>query len=255
MRDVSLGLTDPAAPQPPPVRGRRTVNRGALLGVGILFALIGATLGAAYLMDRSKTAGPASADGLTIWSGGDSMSYYISAGLRRELEPDGAVFVQEAPEYVGGSGLLSTDFYDWEASIRDDVLPLDPDMIVFMIGANDANWLESDDYRARVAGLMDAMQRDGRYVVWIGQPNMEDAGFAANVQNVNDIIRDEASRRSWVRFVDTWGVSSDESGGYSRYITDENDGAVLARDDDGIHLTPEGGELLAKFVVRQIFEE
>ena len=179
--------------------------------------------------------------------------YYISIGLRERLEPQGAVFLQPEPEYIGGSGLLSTDFYDWPAHIDSDVLPLDPGLIVFMIGANDANGFTPDDYGARAAAIMDSMRGDGRFVVWMGQPNMQDPAYAERISALNDVIRAEAAKRSWVRYIDTWDASSDADGNYTPYLTAEDGTEIVARDDDGIHLTPAGGEVLAALVLQELF--
>lgn len=252
MRDISLGLSEPP---PAPPRRERSISRTALLGGVFLFLAIVPAVGVAYGIardDQSKPR-PASAEGLTIWSGGDSMSYYISLGLRQRLEPQGAVLLQPEPEYVGGSGLLSPDFYDWSAHVQSDVLPLDPGLIVFMVGANDANAFSPDDYRARVASMMDAMEGDGRYVVWVGQPNMQDAAYAERIRALNDVIRSEASRRSWVRYIDTWDVSSGPDGNYTPYLTAEDGTEILARDDDGIHLTPQGGDALSALILDELF--
>jgi hypothetical protein len=220
-----------------------------------LFVVIAATLVIALAVSQSDASPPrpASAQGLRFWSGGDSMSYYISVGLRRRLDTEGAVFLQEEPEYVGGSGLLSTDFFDWDGELRSNVIAQDPDMLVFMIGANDANYFTPEDYMARVGSLMDAMKRDGRFVVWIGQPNMADAAYAANVQALNDVVEAEASKREWVRYVDLWDASSDADGDYTAYATTSDGTEVLARDDDGIHVTAEGGDAFAQIVFDAVF--
>jgi hypothetical protein len=181
------------------------------------------------------------------------MSYYISVAMRDALAPQGAVLLQPEPEYQGGSGLLSPDFFDWQAHIQNEVLLLDPGMIVFMVGANDAYAFTPDAYRERVAAMMDAMKGDGRYVVWIGQPNMQEQPYAKTIRAMNEIFRSEAAKRSWVRYVDVWDASSDAGGNYAQTIVGEDGQELLARDDDGIHLTPQGGELLARVVLEEAF--
>ena len=250
MRDVRLDLS-----APPPKQ--RSVNRTALFAFVALAAVIAMTLGVAVGMSRVSASKPrpASAQGLTFWSGGDSMSYYISVAMREALAPQGAVFLQPEPEYQGGSGLLSPDFFDWHAHMQNEVLPLDPRMIVFMVGANDAYAFTPDGYRERVAAMMDTMKGDGRYVVWIGQPNMQEPAYAETIREMNEIFRSEASKRSWVRYVDVWDVSSDAGGNYTQTVVGDSGEELVARDDDGIHLTPQGGVLLAEVVLEEAFRE
>ena len=101
--------------------------------------------------------------------------------------------------------------------------------------------------------MMDEMKASGRYVVWIGQPNMRDPEYAARVREANDIFRSEAAKRPWVLYVDTWTASSAADGGYTDYLRDEDGTDVLARNDDGIHLTPAGGRILARRILDEVF--
>jgi hypothetical protein len=185
-------------------------------------------------------------DGLRVWTGGDSLSYYVGTALNDGLAADGATPVREDPDTHRSSGLLSPEFFDWTARARDEMAAYDPDVAVFMIGTNDAaSGIDEETYRARVGATMDAFA--GRTLIWIGVPNMSDPVLAANAIAVNEAFRAEAARRPWVRFIDTWNLTS-EAG---RYVAAAEIDGVMAtlRADDGIHLTPEGGRLIARAVL------
>jgi hypothetical protein len=206
------------------------------------------------LRDRAEAdSRPSAAEGLTFWSGGDSTSYYMSIALTQTLVELGAIPLQPEPEYENGSGLRSVDFFDWHAHIRDDVAPANPDIVFFMIGANDAtDGLDLDVYRAQVGDVMNSLA-GVRYAVWVGQPTMADPDRAARVQDLNAIFRSEAQKRSWVRFVDVWRATADSTGAYAAVLPDENGVNTIVRAEDGLHFTPEGGRLLARAVLAELF--
>ncbi|HLB23926.1 MAG TPA: GDSL-type esterase/lipase family protein [Dehalococcoidia bacterium] len=248
MGDVRIDLSTPAGRR----RGR---NAGPTIALVALAAIAAAVLGVVYspLRDDEKT-GPSAVAGLRFWSSGDSTSYYMSVSLTEALTEMGAVPVQPEPEYRQGSGLLSRDFFDWQTHIANDVAATRPDIVFFMIGANDARPdIDLDTYRAEVATVMDSL-RDVRYVVWIGQPHMADAGLAEAVLELNRIFEAEAAKRSWVRYVDTWAATSDAGGSYAPSLPDEDGIAQVVRADDGLHFTPEGGERLARVVLAELLD-
>lgn len=248
-RDISLDITGPPSEPPSRSGGSRTPLVIAIIGAVIVAIAAGVILNP-FGSDAAAT--PSSVKGLTFWSGGDSTSYYMSAALTNALVADGAIALQPEPEYENGSGLLSPDFFDWPAHIRETVVPADPDIVVFMIGANDArDGFEPDAYRAIVAEIMDALNRDGRYVIWLGQPNMGDPDRAAYVRQLNEIFKSEADNRAWVRYIDTYDATSTAAGEYAAFTT--RDGAdTTIREEDGLHFTPEGGALLADLVLEAL---
>jgi hypothetical protein len=161
--------------------------------------------------------------------------------------------VQTAPEYKVSSGLLSPRFFDWPGYIADQVGSSEPDIVIFMVGANDANGV-TESYRQYVDAVMDEVRAPGRLVVWVGQPNMgpNRPDLQARIPYMNQVFQEEAAARPGVLFVDTWDVTSDVTGAYSAYLPNEDGVPVLVRTDDGVHFTPEGGRRLAVTVVNAI---
>jgi hypothetical protein len=188
--------------------------------------------------------------GKTIWVGGDSMAFYVARALLTEATAEGAIAVN-AGDAVTSSGLNSPGFFDWPAYIAAEIETHNPDILVFMIGANDAKpGMDLDAYHARVGALMDAMQ--GRHVVWIGQPSFDPAqrpDLATSIPAINEVFFLEALDRPWVTYVDTWTLSTDDARAYARYLPDQTGALVEFRAADGIHLTSAGGSRLAAAVL------
>lgn len=190
--------------------------------------------------------------GLRVWSDGDSTSYFVTVAFFQIAAEQGGVPVRAA-DYKISSGLVNPAFFDWPAAIANEMAAYDPDVAVFMVGANDAMQIRSyDDYAARVGALMDLMYRPGRVVVWMGQPNMRpdpaqgySPALAQAIPPVNAVFQAEAAKRSWVRYVDCYALTSYSEGSYADVLPDENGVPQVLRASDGIHLTSAGGRRLA----------
>ncbi|PFG73415.1 DUF459 domain-containing protein [Tepidiforma thermophila] len=195
-----------------------------------------------------------SAEGVRIWSDGDSTSYFMTVALFQAWSALGGVPVRGA-DYKISSGLVRSDFFDWPAYLAAEMARYDPDVVVFMVGANDANQVRSEEaYAARVGAVMDLLYRPGRTVVWVGQPNMGRPDLAASVPRVNAIFRAQAAARPWVLYLDAWALTSGPDGSYTAVLPDEAGVPRVMRTDDGVHFTPAGGRLLALAVIAALFE-
>nr|MBA2529148.1 DUF459 domain-containing protein [Euzebyales bacterium] len=160
------------------------------------------------------------------------------------------------------TGLARPDFFDWPAELKRVAVDLDPDAFVVMFGANDGQDIAVNgevfafgspaweaEYRSRVDRVMDLLRRDGRSVVWVGQPVMRSAEFDARMDVLNAVYAAAAAGREAVTFVDTQKLFAGPGGGYAPYLPDASGRPVLMRQQDGIHLTLAGGERLATAVL------
>lgn len=185
--------------------------------------------------------------GVRIYSNGDSTSYFMSVGVLSMAVAQGAVQVQPAAEYQLSSGLLGGASFDWYGYMSSQMAAYTPDVVVFMVGANDAHvGMDLGAYAQKVGQMMD--QLSGKRLIWVGQPNMGRPDLAASVPGVNQVFAQEAAKRPWVRYVDTWSLTSDANGNYMAYTPDGS----LARGDDGVHFTSAGGNYLAQAVIAAI---
>jgi hypothetical protein len=210
-------------------------------------AAVDAAETAVVAVDQAETEG---LEGKTIWVGGDSMAFYVARGLLAAATAEGAIAVN-AGDAVTSSGLNSPGFFDWPAYIAAEIEAHNPDILVFMIGANDAKpGMDLDAYHQRVGALMDATQ--GRQVIWVGQPSFDPAqrpDLSTSIPAVNEVFFLEALDRPWVTYVDTWTLSTDDARAYARYLPDETGALVEFRAADGIHLTSAGGRRLAAAIM------
>jgi hypothetical protein len=208
---------------------------------------------------------PTPADPLRVLIIGDSTLDAVGSSVLRDL---GATGVTDGVlDYRVSTGLSRPDFFDWPAHLRRVRPQLDPEIVVIMLGANDAQpfvigsdveefaterWLET--YRARVASLLDELTAEGDWVVWIGQPVMRRDDFDARMQILNQVYAEQAARYPTVVYIDSRSILSDGSGAYAAYLPDASGSRTLVRRSDGIHLTPEGGDLLSPTVIAAINE-
>jgi hypothetical protein len=189
--------------------------------------------------------------GMRVYANGDSTSYFMSVAVLQGVVVQGGIQTQPTAEYQISSGLWNTGYFDWYGYLASEMVLYDPDVVVFMVGANDA-YAEPEGYQARVAQMMD--QLSDRRLIWVGQPNMgpNRPDLTATLPGLNAVFQQEAAKRPWVRFVDAWTLTSDANGAYTPYLPDGLGNVVLARADDGVHFTPAGGQVLAQAVLEAI---
>lgn len=205
---------------------------------------------------------PTAAVPLRVWIIGDSMAQVFGQSLVNASVDSGVVAA--TLDYRISTGLTRPDYFDWPAEVADRLPTLDPEVVVAMFGANDAQGLILDgsavpygtpewrtEYAARVGALMDQLTAGGRPVLWVSQPPMRSASFSGKMRDLDAIYRREASRRPAVTFVDSTPVLGDDDGGWTPYLPGSG-GQTLARQADGIHLSRAGGDRLAGVVLARI---
>ena len=192
--------------------------------------------------------GTAELAGVSVWTHGDSTSYFMSYWVMEGVRARGGVAVQDAADYKISSGLMNPEFFDWPAFLKWEMARTNPQVVVLMFGGNDAVGAPDPAvYARRVGEVMDLLS--DRTVIWVGQPTFGRPDLAANVGSVNAVFRQEAARRSWVRYIDAFTLTSDGAGNYTSMLIDETGAPVLARDADGVHFTSAGGKILAGAVL------
>jgi uncharacterized protein len=211
---------------------------------------------------------PTEDEPLRLWVGGDSMSKVLGEAVVRQAVESDLIDPTHEPQLE--SGLTRPDFFDWPREL-DRIARKDPpyDVLVVMFGANDAQgiiepggkihqdfgtpgWLA--EYRRRVAGVMDLLKHDERLVVWVGQPIMRDDDLSGWMSALNEIYQQEAEKRPWVRYLDTWELFVDEDGDYAATLEDDDGEEKLMRNPDGVHFVREGGERAARYILDIVFE-
>lgn len=205
---------------------------------------------------------PSAEDPLRILLVGDSTMDAVGNSMLRHLADTGVTTA--TLDFRISTGLARPDFFDWPSNLRTLTASTDAEIIIIMLGANDAQPFLIDNepeaygterwfatYRSRVAGLLDEATADGRSVIWISQPIMRSGDYDARIQRLNQIYAEELARYPNATLIDSRPIMSTD-GTYSPYLIDGNGDRQLVRQADGVHLTSAGGDRLSPAVIDQI---
>jgi hypothetical protein len=107
------------------------------------------------------------------------------------------------------------------------------------------------EYGVRVDRVMKLLKGRNAAVYWVGVPVLGRVEWNADVQMINEIIRERAYING-AKYIDAYEGFVDESGYYSPYGPDLSGKMRLLREVDGAHFTPAGSRKLAHFVEREI---
>jgi hypothetical protein len=208
---------------------------------------------------------------LRVWVAGDSLAITPGQSIERILGANRAI----NPLGVDGrvsTGLERPDVFNWFTHIPQELRRLDPKVVVLAFGANDDHGymtglpegVDVDDfatkawvkeYRRRVGGVMDTITRDGRLLIWIGVPITRSPEQSERFRVLNTVYQTEAAKRPGkVFFVNTYRLFQDDKGNYADYLPKPNGELVHVRAPDGVHFQPEGGDWIAREVLRDIRE-
>jgi hypothetical protein len=209
---------------------------------------------------------PSAVHPLTILQIGDSIGLDLGIGLANELA--GAKYVHLIQGAVGDTGLANLNYYNWIAQLPVDLKRYHPQMVMIMLGGNDAqpyasgnsiiypdtaSWFKS--YAARVAALIDEATDSGARVVWVGLPIMGPTSGVPNadIEAQNSVYSNQVKAHPGTVFFSTWKLFENAAGNYATYLTVPGSGLVQVRDPDEVHIDPPGGtNLLGAYVIAQV---
>jgi hypothetical protein len=208
---------------------------------------------------------PTVAKPMTILEVGDSIGEDLGFGLADEIGTDPRVHVLQ--NAVGDTGLSNLAYFDWPATLAQQLREYHPKLVVVMLGGNDwqgfalpngevaytGTKLWVSVYTQRVDEMMAEATAAGAHLLWVGLPIMQSPQFGSHMAFLNSIFLAQAHRYPGVVFVPTWRLFSNRAGQYAEYLTDKSGNLVEVRDSDGIHIDPPGGtDLLGDYVVNRI---
>jgi uncharacterized protein len=203
---------------------------------------------------------------LRVWVAGDSLSQVPGEGLERVSDVPLDVLPIESRL---STGLARPDLYNWYTRFRQVISKLQPKVAVLSFGADDAhNFLAGvpaghtvgplgspswrAEYRRRVEGVTRELDAAGVYVVWLGLPIPDGAGFKQSFRIVNDVLEQVArTYPKGAAYVDTWHLLDDAHGRYTSYLRIHGQ-LTLMRLPDGVHYTAAAGDLIAQAVLAKL---
>ncbi len=206
---------------------------------------------------------PTAANPLRVLIVGDSIGIDLGDALQPDLAGTGVV--SAALDGRVSTGLTRPDYFNWPAELTADIKATNPQVIVIMVGANDAqDFLGPPDvpytspqwntlYAQRVAQFMQIAGSGGATVVWVGMPPMQNPGLNAQMSDVNAVVQQQAVKaHPPVTYLSTDHTLGTASGGYTAFVTNGAGQVVNVRTPDGTHLTPGGGQVAAQQVTAEL---
>ncbi len=212
---------------------------------------------------------------LRVWVGGDSLSGELGPSLGTLLGPTGVVKV--TVDFKVGSGLHDNGLRNWPVETATQMAQYDPDVAVFMIGANDVSIVGSDtaqwlpQYQAKVDRVMDALVGGSRHrtVLWIGPPTLRDHSLDRGAKALSLLMAHEAALRRDVVYVDAYSMFSGPDGydshldlsalasnpRFAVHVSASDLTRVLVRIGDGVHFSDDGAEWIAYQVALLLDEQ
>jgi hypothetical protein len=205
---------------------------------------------------------------LRLWVAGDSLVITPGYAIVRAAGSSPAIESVGSVEGRVATGLTRPDVFNWFDEISRQLKELRPRAVVLGFGGNDdkaymtglpenvsidafggSTWRR--EYGRRVGGLMDMINRAGAFVVWIGLPQTGSTEQTQRFDVVNAVAQREARKREGrAAFIDTYTMFAGDDGGYTQYLRDGSGGLRKVRADDGVHFEREGGDMIAREVLR-----
>lgn len=215
---------------------------------------------------QKRTAVPAPVTKLenakTILVAGDFMAASLGDGLNTRFQTNAGIQIETKSN--GSSGVVRSDYYDWQARLPTFVQETKPALTILMIGSNDRQNIRVDgvehrfgtelwlkEYEKRLDALAVQAKQTGAKLLWVGLPSFQSPSFTADVLVLNRLYR-AAAEKAQAEFIDIWDGFADESGKFITTGFDVNGQQARLREADGIALTKAGREKLAFYVERAI---
>jgi hypothetical protein len=197
---------------------------------------------------------------------GDSMiAGSLSSALAAGLSTDPSNRVVRAVQTA--TGLSRPDVFDWMSVVPPLLEREKPQLIICSLGANDATNLRSggrlvefgragwrNAYAERVAAMMQMLSSGGARVLWLGLPPMREAAFSDRARFLNRIFAYTARQFPQVDYFDLGMLVSGSTGEYATFVRNRDGRFIRMRMDDGVHYSPSGAKVVARWVMDWVRE-
>ncbi len=196
---------------------------------------------------------------VTVAVVGDSIANELGRGMQALYARSRHVHVIKRTKF--STGLVRTDYFNWNAALRQFLRRHRADKIVVVMGGNDRQNIVAGrrklhrfsrawrrNYERRVARFMQILKRARARVYWVGLPQVASGQMTHDYRILNSIYRREARRHGFT-YVSIWRTLAGSKGGYSSYASVGGRRARV-RKQDGLHFTDIGSRVLAAHVAR-----
>ncbi|GEO86067.1 SGNH/GDSL hydrolase family protein [Ciceribacter naphthalenivorans] len=186
---------------------------------------------------------------------GDFVADGLASGLDEAFAASPGVVIDEHSN--GSSGLVRTDYFDWQAQLPAMIAEVKPAVVIVEIGANDRQQMTTSsgklnfrtdewfqEYERRVTAFGKIVTDAKIPLLWVGLPAFRPQNMTADALTLNAIYR-RAVERIGGEFIDVWDGFVDQDGRFIITGSDINGQQVRLRGSDGINLTAAGKRKLA----------
>ena len=198
----------------------------------------------------------------TVIEIGDSLGSDLGWGLARETPPTSGLTLVQLDK--SSTGLAVPSFYDWPAKLSVALHRYRPQLVVICLGGNDQQGMEVNGkplqfgtpawrtaYLSRVHRLAQEATSAGVFVLWVGLPVMQQPTYDRGSQELDGDFAAGIAGLPRAGYLSTRSLLAGPGGAYASE-------AVLAgrktglREADGIHLSLDGENIAATYVLQQI---
>ena len=194
---------------------------------------------------------------VTVAVVGNSIATELGRGMQALFAGNRHVRVIKRTKF--STGLVRTDYFNWNAALRRFLRHHRADKIVVVMGGNDRQSVNVGrrrlerfthawrrNYERRVAHFMKILKRSHAKVYWVGLPQVASRQMSHDYRILNSIYRREAKRHGFT-YVSIWHTFTNSKGAYTSFASVGKHRARV-RKKDGLHFTDLGSRALAAHV-------
>ena len=198
----------------------------------------------------------------TVLEIGDSLGEDLGIGLEQVLAQTSGLNLVMLDKV--STGLANSWYYNWPVHLGADLKRYDPQLVIVMLGGNDRQGMQVNGctlvcgtaawqkaYLADIREIITETTSTGAYVLWIGLPIMQPFAYSQGVALLNSRYKLAVTTQADATFVPTWSLFSNPKGLFESAAT-VNGVETTLRASDGIHFSPEGWDVLATYVIREM---
>ena len=191
---------------------------------------------------------------------GDSVAHDLGRGMEDLFARNKRVQVIRQTKFA--TGLVRTDYYNWNKVARDFMRRHKPDVVFVVIGGNDHQTIRRHgkrydpgtkawraEYSRLVSHFMNNFAHSHARVYFVSLPPVRSSKLSAAYRKINAIYRHQAKRHGF-HYISIWHRFLTKSGAYSSFGDNLNGVKRRLRMDDGEHFTGDGRLLFAHDVAR-----
>ncbi len=203
---------------------------------------------------------------------GDSMMKLLGHEMEKAFAK---AKVQPAVSFSSlGSGLVRPSAFDWTAKITELLATNEPHTVFVCLGANDRQPIElpgggivryedAVEWRATysqiIGSVMDQLiEGKVKRVFWMLLPDMRDTVNQEHAQLVNEVVKEQAAdekRKDIVYLYDLASALARRPGKFTQYMMSPTGQSLTVRDPDGVHLSVDGGKMVAQKILKEFWNK